>query len=230
LIAALLVASALAQTASPQPGTDPSPADERALAVLERTKTTRATYALYGWNWIQDRDGSLREGWSAEFNSGTRHRVETPEVRVVADCDTQTGTALNVTTGERFSGRQVAQAACGISTARPIFEVTWLGAGPSRFGPVDRLHIADEADERFYVVDPDGILVGAEIYGVTEPWCLRMEALAVERRLPEGDIFSEQSLDRSVVPRRYTFTPNRYEGDLWTPGRNCPLMSPDTAD
>jgi hypothetical protein len=223
LIQALLLAATLAQ-AAPPPAADPS--IERALPVLERTKTTRATYALYSWAWVEDADGGNRDGWLAEFHRGGLHRVETPDVRVVADCDAQTGTAVDVRSGERSTGRHFALIACGINTARPMREATWLGSGPSRFGPVDRLRIVDDEEERFYAVDRDGILVGAEIHTPGGGWCLQSEPLAVERSLPEGDLFSVVSLDRSFVPEHFRRAPERRVGDLWTSGRSCPDARP----
>jgi hypothetical protein len=44
-------------------------------------------------------------------------------------------------TGETITGRHLAQIACGIDTSRPFVAVSWLGSGPSRFGPIDRLRI-----------------------------------------------------------------------------------------
>lgn len=222
MIAFLLAAAALAQAPAPPTGTAAPDSSARALAVLERTKTTRVTYAMYGWAWVQNGDGSLRDEWSAEFNSGSRHRVETPAARLVADCDAQTGTGVILATGERVEGRHVAQIACGIATAQAIREVSWLGTGTGRFGEVDRLRIVDDEVERIYTVDRDGILVGAEIYAPDGDSCLQAEAVAVERSLPEGDLFSVESLDRSVVPERYRRAPERRIGDLWTPGRSCP--------
>lgn len=227
MIEALLLLTAFAQaTAAPAAGDEAA----RALAVLERTKTTRATYALYLWAWMEDADGGLRDEWAAEFHSGARHRVETPDVRIVADCDAQTGTALVVASGERITGRQVSQVACGINTVQPILEAAALGSLASRFGAVDRLRIVDADAERFYAVDRDGILVGAEIYRLRGRGCLQNEPLAVERTLPDGDLFSEESLERSFVAERYRRAPERRIGDLWTPGRTCPSARRDATD
>jgi hypothetical protein len=223
LIAALLLAVVLAQAPVAQVGSE---ADERALEVIERTKATRATYSLYSWMWVEDPDGSTRDGLSAEFHRGNRHRVETPNARVVADCEAQTGTGLDLATGERITGRHLAQIACGINTARPIVDISWLGSEPSRFGTVDRLRVVDEANERFYAVDRDGVLVGAEIYPLDGRGCLQSEPLAVDHSVPEGDLFSAESLDRSFVPQRFRRVPERI-GDLLTPGRSCPGAGSD---
>jgi hypothetical protein len=51
-------------------------------AVVDRTKSTRATYAIYTWIRISRLGQPPHEEWSAEFNSGALHRVETPRDRV----------------------------------------------------------------------------------------------------------------------------------------------------
>jgi hypothetical protein len=85
-------------------------------------------------------------------------------------------------------------------------------------------------NERFYVVDRDGVLLGAEIYALRGRGCLQSEPLAVERSLPPGDLFSVESLERSVVPQRMRRAPQRRVGDLWTPGRSCPAQASLDAD
>ena len=192
-------------------------------AVVERTRTTESTYALYAWNWVRDPDGSRRREWSAEFHSGTRHRVETPAVRIVADCAAHTGTALDVTSGESIEGPSVAAAACGISAHAPVRSLEWLGRRDSRFGPVDLLRLVDPENERTYAVSAEGILVAAEIFA-SDPQaahCVQNEAVAVERTLPEGDFFSVESLARSVVADRYREPPEAAFADLWTRQLSC---------
>ena len=69
------------------------------LVAFERTKRTRATYALYSWNWIKGDGFEGGPQWSAEFHRGTLHRVETPRFRVVADCAAGTGAMIDVDSG-----------------------------------------------------------------------------------------------------------------------------------
>ena len=197
--------------------------DPRAQQVVERTRTTNATYARYAWNWVRDADGSVRREWSAEFHRGTLHRVETPSLRVIADCAARTGMAVDVATGETFEGPSVAAVACGISAHAPVESLEWLGARDSRFGPVETVRLTDPEDERIFVVDADGALVAFEVFARTadRATCLQGEAVAVERRVPEGDIFSAESLVESVVPDRHRAPPAAPVGDLWTRDRPC---------
>lgn len=175
--------------------------DKAALAVLERTKTVRTQYALYAWNWIYRPDGSVAEEWSAEFNSGNLHRVETPSHRLIADCAEQTGTAFVVATGETISGPQVAAAACGINTNAEILRAEFVGRVSTRFGDGDRVRIEDADNMREYDVSADGVLLGttySEAHGEKRV-LLRVTPTVLEREIPDPSMFDSQSLSRSFV-------------------------------
>lgn len=215
LLCAAMVA-ACADSAEPAP-------DPRALAALERTRTTRATYALYAWNWVKGSGYGTGPRWSAEFHRGHLHRVETPHVRLIADCSARTGTMLQVDSGKIESGAAIAGAACGIQSNSPVRALEWLGRKESRFGPVDMLRVTDPADERIYAVDPSGVLVASEIFPRDKAagYCLQQEPLAVERSLPAEDMFSQESLRTSFAAARFQAPPEAYAGDLWLGARRC---------
>jgi hypothetical protein len=221
LIASL--AAALMGAASPEIAHPAAAIDPRAERVVERTRTTNATYARYAWNWVRDADGSSRQEWSAEFHRGTLHRVETPRLRVVADCAERTGSALDIETRESVEGPQVAAVACGIAARAAVESLEWLGARDSRFGPVDLVRLVDASDERIYAVDSHGALVAFEISprDAASRVCLQGEAVATAPTLPEDDIFSTASLARSVVPEVYRVAPMAPVGDLWTRDPSC---------
>jgi hypothetical protein len=202
--------------------TEPAP-DPRARAVFERTKQTRATYALYAWNWVRGSGFEAGPHWSAEFHRGNLHRVETPHVRVVADCGARTGTMLHVGTNRIESGAGVAGAACGINSNFPLRNLEWLGRRSSRFGPVETLRILDLADERIYAVDETGVLVASEIFprDPAATYCVQQEPLAIERKLPAKDMFSTKSLGRSFAAGRFLASPTAAVGDLWLGTRRC---------
>jgi hypothetical protein len=212
---------ALAADASANPA-KPSP-DARARAVFERTKQARATYALYSWNWVKESGSEAGPRWGAEFHRGNLHRVETPNIRVIADCAAGTGTMLQVDSGETQSGSGIAGAACGINSNFQIRSLEWLGRKSTRFGPLDRLRILDPANERLYAVDRDGVLVAAEIFPRDGAGgaCLQQEPLALEKTLPAEDIFSAESLRKSFAAPRFQSPPKAYSGDLWLGSRRC---------
>jgi hypothetical protein len=218
---ALLLLAGWTGAAAAKPA-EPAP-DPRARAVFERTKQTRATYALYAWNWVKGSGFETGPHWSAEFHKGHLHRVETPHLRLVADCAAGTGTMLRVDTNETESGATVAGAACGISSNAPIRKLEWLGRKDSRFGLVDTIRILDSDDERIYTVDETGVLVASEIFprDAAAAYCVQQEPLAVERELPAADMFSADSLLRSFAAERLHTPPKAAVGDLWLGARRC---------
>jgi hypothetical protein len=215
LLAGFAAGSACAQ----ESGQDP-----RARSVYENSRDTRATYANYGWNWVRSTDpASSQSGWSAEFHKGGLHRVETPDMRVVADCETGIGTGFFVHESRTETGPQFALAACGINANPDIVELQWIDRVESRFGPLDRIRLVDDSFDRTYAVNEAGVLVATEMFS-NQPdsgECVQNEAIAIEDELPEEDIFSPQSLKRSVVPEKYRTAPAAPKGDYWLDGFRC---------
>ena len=147
--------------------------------------------------------------WSAEFHRGPLHRVETPHVRLVADCAAGTGTLLQVDRTETESGARVARAACGINSdlpaarprmARPQEPPCRSGRDPRilrsdrRASLCGRRH-RDTGRLRDFPRDP------------AAGYCVQQEPLALERRLPATDIFSPRSLGRSFAAEQFGARP-----------------------
>lgn len=184
---------------APVAAVDASPA---ALAVLDRTRTTNATYAVYSWNRItRPGDPPIEEG-SAEFHKGDLHRVETPRDRVVADCRAQTGAYLAVTTGEVIEGPQIAASACGIDSNYSALEVALLPDVQTDFGLARRVRVTDSTYVREYSVLQNGALVrttytenraGGQQVIVTE-------AVRVEDRVPDAMMFDRATLTTAFLP------------------------------
>ena len=183
--------------------------DQRADQAITRSRTTTATYALYAWNRVTPPDENPREEWAAEFHKGNLHRVETPQTRLVADCAAVMGTYLEVETGETGTNAQVARVACGISAARPIRSAEWITRVNSRFGPIDRIRVTDDKVIRTYDVADNGALVSGTISDLDGTLRLDNFALDLLSTLPSEDIFSKESLQRSVVPDQYKQRPAR---------------------
>lgn len=174
--------------------------------LIARTRDTRATYSLILWNRIQRPGERPVEEWSAEFHAGTHHRVETPRDRVVADCAAMTGTHLEVATGKRIDGPQVARAACGIQANTAIVSARIVGKRTTRFGLAARLVVTDAGHVRTYDVAHDGALLAATISDHDGNRLLTNWATSHTRQV-SGDIFSQESLTRSVVPDDYKKAP-----------------------
>lgn len=202
-LAAALVLSAPA-TAAPTPdGTT------RAREVITRTKTTRATYAIYTWTVIRLKGAEPTEEWSAEFNSGKLHRVETPRDRIVADCQRKTGAHYSLADGTTKADGPIASTTCGIAYDEAIRQVAWLGKFPSPWGDVDRVRLWGAGLIRTYDVTRAGVIVSSTFAPEDNPGkpMLEMRTVALAKRLPGGQIFTRASLARSVVPARFTQPP-----------------------
>jgi len=205
LLPAIVCAAALPETSN----SDAANRSDRALSVLIRTKTTSATYARYAWNKITPPDKATTEGWSAEFNDGPMHRVETPRDRLIANCVERSGAAYSVSTGQTFSGPGVAGTACGINTNKQITSIRYVGRVVDRVGEADRVEVTDADNIRTYDVTRDGILIRTVFALNTpeKPIVLDEETVAVLRELPRQNMFDATSLSQSVVPDAYKKPP-----------------------
>ena len=180
--------------------------DQRAQAAVDRSRTPTADYSVFTWNEANTPDRGQVSEWGAEFHRGQLHRVETPLNRLIADCGKQTGTWLNVQTGERISSPRVAKAACGVNANATVSSTRFLGEMRGRFGLVDRVELTDKDGIRTYDIDRAGAIVAGTITGIDGTHYLRAVATALLPRA-DDDIFSEQSLSRSAVPERYKAKP-----------------------
>ncbi len=179
--------------------------DTHVQSLIDKTRNTRATYALYSWNVITKPGEKEIQEWSAEFHQETKHRVETPRDRLIADCATMEGTYLEVATKEIIRGPQVARAACGIQANSKIESARILGDLRTRFGLAQQIEIVDPEYIRTYDISSEGILFGATISdkGDHRNVLVRGHAVAVEKTLPARDIFSEESLNQTFVHEKY---------------------------
>ncbi|MDE1914995.1 MAG: hypothetical protein KGJ57_05085 [Sphingomonadales bacterium] len=177
--------------------------------IVNRTHTTRATYAVYYWNRITPARGEASQEWSAEFNRGNWHRVETPRDRMIADCVAMKGIDLSLENGRIVSGPAVAKAACGINANRAIRSSEYLGRQQGRLGEFDRVRLTDAGDVRTYDVTSDGVILGATYANVDKPQdvTLTMASTALDHALPDADMFSPESLGHSVVPEKFKVAP-----------------------
>ena len=178
-------------------------------AIIARSKLTRATYAVYFWNKMQHPGQPLVEEWSAEFNSDSLHRVETPRDRVIADCAVRKGMHLSLPAGNIVSGPQVAAEACGINTNRQFLAEESLGRIKTHFGEADRVRVTDSENIRTYDISDDGIILRT-VYETNDARHLKVldvEAIEVSHSLPGSDMFDQASLKASFVPEVFKVAP-----------------------
>jgi hypothetical protein len=181
------------------------PIDLDILALITKTRITQTTYSLFSWNRINPPNGEIIEEWSAEFNSGNFHRVETPRNRIIANCQAMTGTMIDLDTGKLNSGKSIANAACGINANIEILSAKKIGRIKTEFGIADGIEIVDAYQIRTYHISKNGILLAATIYGKQQdrPIFLKNWATHVDNALPSDNVFSKASLYKSFVPKRW---------------------------
>ena len=209
----LLCLAAAATSLAGLIGATPAPAVrgeiDKVGAIIARSKLTRETYAVYFWNRMPHPGQRPTEEWSAEFNAGSLHRVETPRDRVIADCAAHTGTHLSLATGAIVSGPQVAGVACGINTNRQFLAAEALGRVRTRFGGADRVRVTDAENIRTYDISDQGIILRT-LFDTNDARHLRVldvETVAVSHRLPGAGMFDEASLKKSFVPDAFKLAP-----------------------
>jgi len=203
-VAAALIAGLLGVSACSGRAEDKLPSAIK--GVVELTKTTKADYAVYAWNRIEGAGGPVEE-WSAEFHSGSLHRIETPRDRWIADCAAGTGTGLSLATGEKMVGPKVALAACGVNTNKAFVSSEWQGVVKTPFGQAQRIRLVDASNVRTYDVTRDGAIVRAT-YDLVDGSPLSLTyAVAVEHGRPDPAMFYAASLARSYVPERFKAAP-----------------------
>jgi hypothetical protein len=176
--------------------------EAKANEVIARTRTTRATFAVYNWHRIWRQDLPPTEEWTAEFHSGAFDRVETPRDRVVANCDSKTGSALALNTGQTTTGPRVADALCGIDANAQVLDTKWLGTVDTPCGRADRVQVTDSDFVRTYDVSPEGMIIQTTYVHNTpqrSPALIDLAATCTVT-LPSPQMFDDASLQTSFVP------------------------------
>jgi hypothetical protein len=168
-------------------------------SLIKRTQTTDATYALVSAVEIRRDDATVHE-FAAEFNQGDLHRVETPRDRIVTNCRTGSSAHLAVATGQITHEDGLSGVACGIYTGDIVRSAAATGSRESPFGRLQQLKIETHASTRTYEVAPNGAIVSETITDLNGKLRLINKTISLSGRLPSGDMFSEASLTRSVVP------------------------------
>ena len=182
--------------------------DAKAQEVIERTRTTTFTHAVYYRTHSFLNGTGPKDWWSAVFHRGTLFRTEGAWTRSVADCAGQTGTqvALRVRKdrGNIYSvDPKYAKQACGISADREILSAKWLGQKPGRFGLTDLIEISEKKGSYIYSVGQRGEILGVTVTHRGDAKPIVTEAVLVEYQLPADDIFSRESLRHSIISKTF---------------------------
>jgi hypothetical protein len=176
-----------------------------ARAVLESTKNTSSTYTLHYLNSVTIPGEPIIEEVSAEFHQGDLHRVETPRDRIVANCRAGTGSHLSVTSGKLVEGKKVAAAACGINTNASIISIELLSDVQTKFGTARKVRVVDKENVREYTVSKEGVLLKTTYSENRHNGALLIvtEAFKLTNSVPDANMFSEDSLNRSFLPKKF---------------------------
>jgi hypothetical protein len=207
LLAGLLLAILVTPSISTQSQAKPA-IDKRAAEVFLRTRRVSTTYAVYQWNEVADNLHTGRSEWAAEFHSGKMHRVETPSVRVVADCSTLAGFMYDVAKKQVIADPSAGAYACGINLGAIPRVLEFVRQVRSVYGPLDVIHVIDDRDDRFYGVSAAGVIITTDYTSLKDDGhCLQGTTIALSDKLPQGDLFSEASLNETAVPEKYRTEP-----------------------
>ena len=198
-------------------------ADDDARAVLDRTKTTTATFASYDWMTGRDEKGLGSGMWVAEFHSGDWYRGESAVVRVIVNCRTHEGYSFNVASGELRRDDTLYAGDCGIATGGSIESVERLPTiAKSAFGTLDVIKVTDASRVRYYQVDKRGVIIRSNWTardGSAYP-CVQAEPIARLTTLPAGEIFTKASLATSVVAAQFRRPPSAFPAQALS-GKPC---------
>ncbi|HEY3812902.1 MAG TPA: hypothetical protein VGL66_06725 [Caulobacteraceae bacterium] len=178
--------------------------------VVDRTHTTRTSYSVYYSNWTLNNEGVGADHWTAEFHDGVHHRVETADLRLVADCQALTGSGLSVGGGPSpLTGAAAARAACGIDANIPVTDFAYLGVVDTPWGSADRVRLTNDAISRIYDINKDGVIVGERWYknAPGHATVLKQTIFALTSSVSSPDMFEEASLNKSFTPDQYKTTP-----------------------
>ena len=184
-----------------------------AQQVVERTRTTTATYAVYLWGGSIDRAGKIEDHWSAEFHAGDWHRMEGPDSRVVANCRTRIGYVYDVKTGMTAAAPNAYRGACGIFDPGNVTSTERLSGFGDKQRSLDFVILSDPNFVRRYVIDNRGAILESlwsAADGTTRP-CIWTKALADEDTLPSTNMFTDASLTQSFVPAKYLVRPTGFD-------------------
>lgn len=190
-------------------GAAPQGDDDSGWSIIQRTKTTNATFSSYQWATIRDEQGKNLDGWTADFRSGDWERLEVAQVRVVANCRTHEGYYYDVASGETKTSDDIWLTACGIDTSEPIIATDRLPSIQGSDGPLDLVRIKTAVWIRYYAIDRNGVIVRMSrvaANGASMP-CVQNNAVAILKTLPSKDMFSRESLTQSFTPERYRQPP-----------------------
>lgn len=175
-------------------------ADPRALAAVERSRTTKQPYIVTLAASVEI-DGSRFEDTATEFHDWPLHRVETKPAHVIANCETNEAVRFDTTTSKSARSVEDASNACGVGGFGPDpVRLKWLGLEQRTFGKVDVIELENAKFFRRYEITSDGIIVLNNF----EPkdgksFRYTTKFVRLDRRKPAASTFDESTISQRLA-------------------------------
>lgn len=171
------------------------------MSVVNSTRETRSNFIVISEALVAFEGMKPRVLVSGEFHSGVHHRMEDPDNRVVANCETREGHQFFKPDLSMNSGPEIAGGACGIGPYSADATVAFMGEIETKFGTASRVQITDAKFQRTYDVMPNGAIVRNEwrLQGADGAVAFKAEAKHYcKKRLPKS-AFAKASLGNSFL-------------------------------
>lgn len=170
--------------------------------VIDRSKSTHSSYSVVVTAEV-NRSGERVIETHAEYQQGSMHRVEVPQMRIIADCDGGRSFRYHVATGIMEDSLDQREAACGID--RSVDEAVsgrLLEPVSGSYGRADVIELVGRDFIRRYAVTHDGIIVATAYVSrrADVGFSLRTIDVTVSRERQNPAMFDPSTLSRAFAP------------------------------
>jgi hypothetical protein len=179
-----------------------SPLPKDVQAVIDRSHKARGDYAVF----LTTEVATPARRWTeveAEFQQGSRHRVEVGSARTLENCDTGESIAYDVAHQHYLDPQGPVKGVCGIDVdVDPIVSGRLLEPVTGPYGRADRIELTGEKFVRLYAVTADGIIVSNNYVPRSPAIGFALTTIRSEvRRGPQDPaMFTRESLARAFAP------------------------------
>jgi hypothetical protein len=169
-------------------------------AVIERSRNPTTDYTAFHVDRVVG-DNESSSSTSAEYHRGRLHRIETPGLRMLVNCETGATITYEIRAG-RFGRPSRLSGLCGIPDVEPVISSRPLPAETGGFGRVDVVELTGPDFIRRYAVTRDGILTSSTFTQRRADVRPRVEIVRarIRRGSPDPAMFEEASLARAFAP------------------------------
>ncbi len=177
--------------------------DPAALRVLAISRETEESFAVISKVTVAFEGMQKQSFIGGEFHSGHNHRIEDPNYRAIADCNSQTGYRVDVATMKLIEGKEAAIGVCGIGRRDGLTSLRLLDSVEYEYGKAYRVEAVDNQFRRTYDVLANGAIV-RNVWQTNTPAANTVYQSEVveycDNRLPES-FFTKASIDETVLQK-----------------------------